>query len=48
MNFAERPVDANRLFGDETLRRLREVRSTYDPNGLFLANHPVTPAGPGS
>ena len=44
MNFAERPVDGARLFGEETLGRLREVRATYDPGGLFLANHPVTSA----
>jgi hypothetical protein len=43
MNFAERPVDGERLFGAEALRRLREVRARYDPNELFLANHPVSP-----
>jgi hypothetical protein len=36
-------VDGERLFGAEVLRRLREVRARYDPDGLFLANHPVSP-----
>jgi FAD/FMN-containing dehydrogenase len=44
MNFAERPVSGERLFGEEVLGRLREVRATYDPGGLFVSNHPVAPA----
>jgi FAD/FMN-containing dehydrogenase len=40
-NFAERPVDAASFFPEETYRRLREVRSRVDPDGLMRANHPI-------
>jgi FAD/FMN-containing dehydrogenase len=40
-NFSERPVDAGRLFPSETLLRLRGVRASYDPTGLFVSNHPI-------
>ena len=40
-NFAEREVDAARLYRPETYRRLRRVRAAYDPGELFLANHPI-------
>jgi hypothetical protein len=41
MNFAERPLEDGLLFPPETARRLREVRARYDPDGRFLANHPI-------
>lgn len=40
-NFAESPVDPEAIYGDRTLRRLREVRANVDPDGLFLANHSI-------
>jgi hypothetical protein len=43
-NFAERPVDAARLYSEVTYRRLRKVRTAYDPGELFVANHPIPPA----
>jgi hypothetical protein len=44
-NFADRPVDGDRLIGAEAHRRLREVRAAYDPEGRFQANHVIAPAG---
>jgi FAD/FMN-containing dehydrogenase len=41
LNFAERPVDVSASFSDGSWRRLVDVRSQVDPDGLFLANHPV-------
>lgn len=41
LNFAERPVDASRAFDAASWARLRAVRRTVDPTGLFLANHAV-------
>lgn len=43
LNFADRPGDASRGFDEDTYRRLREVRATVDPDGLFVASHAVTP-----
>jgi FAD/FMN-containing dehydrogenase len=44
-NFAERPVDGRRLHRSEyTLRRLRAVKTAYDPTNLIQANHPIEPA----
>jgi hypothetical protein len=40
-NFAERPVDAASFYGEDTYRRLREVRSRVDPDGLMRANHEI-------
>ena len=45
LNFAERPVDPARMFTDEAYRRLREVKSKYDPDNLMQANHEIPPAG---
>jgi hypothetical protein len=44
-NFSERPVDAARLYPAHTYRRLRKIRAAYDPGELFVANHPIPPAG---
>ena len=41
LNFADRPGDASRAFDEETYRRLREIKATVDPEGLFVAAHPV-------
>jgi FAD/FMN-containing dehydrogenase len=45
LNFAERPVDPAGMFSDEAYRRLREVKSKYDPDNLIQANHEIPPAG---
>jgi hypothetical protein len=44
-NFAERPVDAARLYSPVTYRRLRRVRAAYDAGELFIANHPISQDG---
>jgi hypothetical protein len=41
LNFADRPSDASRAFDQETYRRLREIKAAVDPDGLFVAAHPV-------
>jgi len=43
-NFAEQPVPVERLYRDETYRRLRRIRAAYDPGSLFVANHAIPPA----
>jgi FAD/FMN-containing dehydrogenase len=40
LNFAETPGDPRAIFG-RGYERLKQVRATYDPNGLFVPNHPV-------
>lgn len=45
LNFAERPLDPAGMFTDEAYRRLREVKSKYDPDNLIQANHEIPPAG---
>ncbi|MDF1603768.1 FAD-binding oxidoreductase [Nocardioides sp. YIM 152315] len=40
-NFAETPVDARSIYGDDTWTQLTGIRSAVDPHGVFLANHPV-------
>jgi FAD/FMN-containing dehydrogenase len=40
-NFSERPIDAARLYSLETYRRLRLIRTAYDPTELFVSNHPI-------
>jgi hypothetical protein len=40
-NFAERAVDASSFYAEETYRRLREIRSRVDPEGLLRANHEI-------
>ena len=44
LNFAERPVPGERIFGSYVYRRLRQVKTQYDPADLFRANHPISPA----
>jgi FAD/FMN-containing dehydrogenase len=41
-NFAERPVDAASFYSEGTYRRLREIRSRIDPDGLMRANHVIS------
>jgi hypothetical protein len=42
MNFAERPTKPEDLWAAETLQRLRDVKSKWDPDGLIRANHDIT------
>ena len=41
LNVVESESDVSCAFGARTWERLRAVRSIVDPDGLFLANHPV-------
>jgi Berberine and berberine like len=45
LNFADRPADPAGMFTDEAYRRLREVKSKYDPDDVIHANHEIPPAG---
>jgi FAD/FMN-containing dehydrogenase len=40
LNFTENPADLSTTYGDRW-DRLRETRSAFDPDGVFLANHSV-------
>ena len=42
LNFTEQPIDTSAAFADTAYTRLRETKATRDPNGLFVANHPIT------
>jgi FAD/FMN-containing dehydrogenase len=42
LNFVETRADPRSMFPEATYERLCEVKARYDPNGMFLANHPVT------
>jgi FAD/FMN-containing dehydrogenase len=44
LNFEEDPADPASFFGAETYGRLRDVKAAFDPDELFLANHPIPPA----
>jgi FAD/FMN-containing dehydrogenase len=44
LNFAEERVDPSRLYAAGAYRRLQRVRAAYDPDEMFLSNHPVPPA----
>ena len=44
LNFAERDIAGDRLFGPYAHHRLRAVKAAYDPADLFRSNHPVAPA----
>jgi hypothetical protein len=41
LNFADQPGDASRAFDADTYARLREVKAAVNPDGLFVAAHPV-------
>jgi len=40
-NFADRPAELDELFAADTLARLREVKTRYDPDDMIGANHPI-------
>jgi Berberine and berberine like len=44
LNFTEEPGQAGRMFTVDAYRRLREVKSKYDPDNLIQANHEIPPA----
>ena len=44
MNFTERPGHTGRMFDDEVYRRLREIKSRYDPDNIIQANHEISPS----
>jgi FAD/FMN-containing dehydrogenase len=41
MNFTEVRADSRTMFPAESWERLLEVKAAYDPDGRFLANHPI-------
>jgi FAD/FMN-containing dehydrogenase len=41
LNFAENELDASIAYSTEAWDRLRTVKSTVDPDGLFLGNHAI-------
>jgi hypothetical protein len=45
LNFAEHPVDPATAYSASTWQRLRQIRSSVDPHGLFIANHPIPVSG---
>ena len=44
LNFTEEETDPARFYTPEAYRRLRAAKAEYDPDNLFRANHPITPA----
>jgi FAD/FMN-containing dehydrogenase len=45
-NYAERPCDLDALLPAETCKRLAQVKRTWDPDNLILANHSVALVAP--
>jgi hypothetical protein len=43
-NFVEEPADASAFFDPETWARLRQIKSRYDRDDLFVGNHHIPPA----
>jgi FAD/FMN-containing dehydrogenase len=44
MNFTERPGNTGEMFNDDSYRRLREIKSRYDPHNIIQANHEIPPS----
>ena len=45
LNFTESRADPRTMFAEASWDRLQEVKTTYDPGELFLANHSIPAAG---
>jgi Berberine and berberine like len=43
LGFTSKPVDARLGFEPAAYRRLQRIKAEVDPDGLFLANHPIEP-----
>jgi hypothetical protein len=41
LNFAEHSTEAGRIWPDDVLARLHEVKAEYDPDDMFRSNHPL-------
>jgi FAD/FMN-containing dehydrogenase len=44
LNFAESPMDVATIYPRESYERLCALKRRYDPDHLFLANHPIRAA----
>jgi FAD/FMN-containing dehydrogenase len=42
LNFAESRVDPRSIFPEQNHERFKRAKATYDPTGLFLANHSIS------
>jgi hypothetical protein len=42
-NFAERPCGVEEILSPETCARLAEVKRSWDPDGVIVANHAISP-----
>jgi hypothetical protein len=40
-NYAERPCDLDAILPEETCKRLAQIKRSWDPDGLIVANHSV-------
>jgi FAD/FMN-containing dehydrogenase len=45
-NFVDVPIDPRTCYPPDTYDRLQEVKSRYDPDDLFRANHPIPSSPP--
>ena len=43
LNFTDSPGNADRMFTEEAYRRLREIKSRYDPDNVIQSNHEIPP-----
>jgi FAD/FMN-containing dehydrogenase len=41
LNFAETRVDPRSIFPEQNYERFKRAKATYDPTGMFLANHAI-------
>jgi hypothetical protein len=41
LNFVEKSAGPDSFFDEDTLARLRRVKATVDPDGIFRSNHPI-------
>jgi FAD/FMN-containing dehydrogenase len=43
LNFAESRVDPRSIFPERNYERFKRAKARYDPTGMFLANHSISP-----